>query len=113
MYDIELQEDDENFYEELHKTLEGLKGNNNSEVYLKYLIQSLNLLYYDNSLNKTAEIEGLYKEKERLEASISRREKLLANVNYVNKAPKNIVETERQTLEKEKQELEVITKKLK
>ena len=70
-------------------------------------------LYYDNSLNKTAEIEGLYKEKERLEASISRREKLLANVNYVNKAPKNIVETERQTLEKEKQELEVITKKLK
>ena len=70
-------------------------------------------LYYDNSLNKTAEIEGLYKEKERLEASISRREKLLANVNYVNKAPKNIVETEKQTLEKEKQELEVITKKLK
>lgn len=50
VYDIELQEDDENFYEELHKTLEGLKGNNNSEVYLKYLIQSLNLLYYDNSI---------------------------------------------------------------
>ena len=70
-------------------------------------------LYYDNSLNKTAEIEGLYKEKERLETSITRREKLLANVNYVNKAPKNIVENEKQTLEKEKQELEIIIKKLK
>ena len=70
-------------------------------------------LYYDNSLNKTAEIESLYKDKERLEASITRREKLLSNENYVNKAPQNIVENERQTLEKEKQELELIIQKLK
>ena len=70
-------------------------------------------LYYDNSANKTAEIENLYKEKERLESSINRREKLLANQNYVNKAPKNIVETEKQTLEKEKQELSIIIQKLK
>ena len=70
------------------------------------------VLYYDNSLNKTAEIENLYKEKERLENSISRREKLLSNKNYVSKAPQNIVETERQTLEKEKQELEIINQKL-
>ena len=71
------------------------------------------VLYYDNFINKTAEIETLYKEKEKLENSISRREKLLANQNYVNKAPKNIVETERQTLEKEKQELDIIIQKLK
>ena len=70
------------------------------------------VLYYDNSLNKTAEIESLYKEKERLENSISRREKLLSNENYVSKAPQNIVENERQTLEKEKQELEIINQKL-
>ena len=70
-------------------------------------------LYYDNSLNKTAEIEGLYKEKDRLEVSIKRREKLLSNENYINKAPKNIVENERQTLEKERQELKVVKEKLK
>ena len=70
-------------------------------------------LYYDNSLNKTAEIENLYKEKDRLEMSINRREKLLANQNYINKAPKNIVENERETLKKEKQELDIILDKLK
>ena len=70
-------------------------------------------LYYDNSLNKTAEIEKLYKEKDRLEASINRREKLLENQNYINKAPKDIVENERETLKKEKQELDIILDKLK
>lgn len=70
-------------------------------------------LYYDNSLNKTAEIENLYKEKDRLEASTNRREKLLENQNYINKAPKDIVENERETLKKEKQELDIILDKLK
>ena len=70
-------------------------------------------LYFDNSLNKTAEIERLYKEKERIEVSINRREKLLANQNYISKAPKNIVENEKENLKKEKQELEIIIKKLK
>ena len=70
-------------------------------------------LYYDNSLNKTAEIENLYKEKDRLEESINRREKLLENQNYINKAPKDIVENERETLKKEKQELDIIIDKLK
>ena len=70
-------------------------------------------LYYDNSLNKTAEIENLYKEKDRLEASIIRREKLLANENYVNKAPSQIVKNERETLKKEKEELDIINQKLK
>ena len=41
-----------------------------------------------------------------LEASIARREKLLANENYVNKAPSNIVEKERTDLENEKKKLE-------
>ena len=70
-------------------------------------------LHFDNSLNKTAEIERLYKEKERIEVSINRREKLLANQNYISKAPKNIVENEKENLKKEKQELEIIIKKLK
>ena len=69
-------------------------------------------LYYDNSSNKTAEIESLYKEKERLESSVARREKLLSNENYINKAPQNIVENERQALTKEKQDLKIIIQKL-
>ena len=73
---------------------------------------SLVYLYYDGSANKTQELENLYKEKERLENSILRREKLLANENYVNKAPKNIVDNEKETLEKEKKELEIILNKL-
>ena len=45
--------------------------------------------------------------------SIKRRENLLNNENYVNKAPKEIVENEKKSLEKEKKELEVISLKLK
>ena len=45
-----------------------------------------------------------------LELSIERREKLLSNENYVNKAPKNIVEMDRQKLEEEKKKLEELKK---
>ena len=45
-----------------------------------------------------------------LTASISRREKLLSNENYVNKAPQNIVELDRQKLEEEKKKLEELMK---
>ena len=41
-----------------------------------------------------------------LKSSIERREKLLSNSNYVKKAPKNIVEMDRQKLEEEKKKLE-------
>ena len=40
-----------------------------------------------------------------LKASIERREKLLSNENYVNKAPANIVEMDKQKLEEEKNKL--------
>ena len=45
-----------------------------------------------------------------LKASIERREKLLANENYVNKAPANIVEMDRKKLEEEKKKLEELMK---
>ena len=45
-----------------------------------------------------------------LQASIARREGLLANENYVNKAPANIVEMDRQKLEEEKKKLEELLK---
>ena len=70
-------------------------------------------ILYDGSDNKEKELENLLKEKERLENSISRREKLLSNENYVAKAPANIVEQERKNLSLEKENLEVILSKLK
>ena len=42
--------------------------------------------------------------------SINRREKLLSNENYVNKAPKNIVEMDRKKLVEEKKKLEELLK---
>ena len=68
-------------------------------------------IYYDGSLT-LEEKEKLLKEKERLINSIARREKLLSNENYVNKAPANIVETEKNSLESDRKELELILSKL-
>ena len=45
-----------------------------------------------------------------LKTSIERREKLLSNENYVNKAPKNVVELDRNKLEEEKKKLEELLK---
>ena len=45
-----------------------------------------------------------------LEASIARREALLQNENYVNKAPKNIVDMDREKLEEEKKKLAELIK---
>ena len=43
-----------------------------------------------------------------LKESIMRREKLLANENYVNKAPKNIVDLDRKKLQEEKDKLQAL-----
>ena len=50
------------------------------------------------------------KEIESLKASIQRRENLLANPNYVSKAPQNIVELDRVKLAEEKKKLEELLK---
>jgi valyl-tRNA synthetase len=81
---------------------------------LKEIIVNKNVsIFYDGSLNEAKELEELTKEKERLEKSVQRREKLLANQNYVSKAPSNIVDNERKQLEKEKEELNIIISKIK
>jgi valyl-tRNA synthetase len=49
---------------------------------------------------------------EALKMSISRREKLLANPNYVNKAPANIVEMDKTKLKEEKEKLENLLNKM-
>ena len=54
----------------------------------------------------------LFSEKENLENSIARREKLLSNENYVAKAPEKIVNQERESLETEKEKLKVVIDRL-
>ncbi|MBR3161813.1 MAG: valine--tRNA ligase [Bacilli bacterium] len=56
--------------------------------------------------------DKLFKEKQIkiLEASIKRREKLLSNENYLNKAPAKIVEMERKALAKEKEKYNELIK---
>jgi len=48
-----------------------------------------------------------------LEESINRRKKLLSNENYVNKAPKNIVDLDRKKLEEEEEKLAILQEKVK
>ena len=65
-------------------------------------------LYYNKDTESEANV--LEKRIEELESSIMRREKLLSNENYVSKAPKEIVESERKKLKEEKEELDNLKK---
>lgn len=80
---------------------------------LKEVVIDKNIsLYYDGSLNEAKEKDNLMKEKNNLESSIQRREKLLSNQNYVLKAPKDIVNNEKLQLQKEKAALKIVLDKL-
>lgn len=70
-------------------------------------------LYYDDSTSIKLDKSELDKEANILNNSIERRAKLLANTNYIAKAPKEIIDNERKCLSKETQELEVILSKIK
>ena len=111
-YDSKILKENKNILNKLTKAEYTEKKDKMDSVKINF-DETIVTLYYDGSANKTLELENLYKEKERLELSIVRREKLLSNENYVNKAPKTIVENEKLTLEKEKKELDIIKEKLK
>lgn len=95
--------------EESHFIEKGKESNGLKEVAVAYYGHTA-YLYYDGSKNEQEEIEKAKKEVERLEASTLRRKKLLSNPGYTSKAPANIVEKERQDLEKEEHELELLKK---
>jgi valyl-tRNA synthetase len=80
------------------------------------LIKSNNIemtIYYNNALSEQDLYENMIQEESKLKASIERRKKLLANENYVSKAPKSIVDKERDDLKKEIEKLNNILKELK
>lgn len=77
---------------------------NNTNYKSKYIDISY---YYDGKNEVTSKKE---EEIKKLQDSIARREKLLSNENYVNKAPKNIVDLDKQKLKEEKEKLELLLK---
>ena len=88
------------------------KSNKNTKI-LVSINDITSYICYDNNINKEEVLKELTKKKESLEASIKRRENLLNNENYVNKAPSNIVLKERLDLQKEKDMLENVLKEIK
>ena len=74
-----------------------------SVVYKDYNLD----IYYEKEITEE-DIALKNKQISELEKSIERRKKLLSNENYVNKAPKELVEKEKLTLEEEIKKLEVI-----
>ena len=108
-----------------------IKINNNSDYSLITKVLRLESRIIDNALEinaydvneyeysmtiyfeKEIDMELVNKEIETLKSNIERREKLLSNPGYVNKAPKNLVDSEREKLEIEKNKLEELLKKCK
>ena len=76
-----------------------VKKEDKTKVNVKYLNYDLDI-YYDNVLSEFDK-EQKMKQIESLKNSIKRRENLLANEGYLNKAPKELIEKERQTLANE------------
>ena len=106
-----ILETNKNILTRLLKLSETDNYDNLDEIEINFQEDTIKL-YYNGEANKAAELENMYKEKDRLEISIARREKLLANTGYVAKAPQNIVEKEKEDLAKERKELELIINKL-
>ena len=74
-----------------------------------YQSKNIDITYYyqGSKEDESKRIEEINK----LKASIERREKLLANSNYVSKAPANIVEADRKKLLEEKEKLAILENK--
>ncbi|MCL2323420.1 MAG: class I tRNA ligase family protein, partial [Oscillospiraceae bacterium] len=63
-------------------------------------------------IDRDKEIERLNKERERLKSEIERAESKILNENFINKAPKGLVEEERLKLKKFKEMLDIIISKI-
>lgn len=76
---------------------------------INYKSSLINITYFfKNEVNKEEIEENIKK----LKDSIERRKKLLNNENYVNKAPKNIVDLDREKLKEEEAKLKLLEEQL-
>lgn len=106
--DFKIKFNNENDYSLITKVLKLEEHIVNEELTIPtYVIKSGDwdaTIYYEKVVTED-DLATIKKEIEKLEASIERRKKLLANANYVAKAPKNLVEEERQKLRLEEEKL--------
>ena len=75
-----------------------------------YKSNYINITFYQEG--KVINKELLISEIEKLEQSIKKRETLLANENYVTKAPQHVVELDRQKLKEEQEKLSILKDQL-
>ena len=75
-----------------------------------YKSNYINITFYQEG--KVINKELLISEIEKLEQSIKKRETLLANENYVTKAPQHVVELDRQKLKEEQEKLSILKNQL-
>ena len=78
-------------------------------VTCNYKSSNINITYFFEQ--EHIDTKALEEEINKLKQSIERREKLLSNANYVNKAPSNIVELDRKKLKEEKEKLQLLLEK--
>ncbi len=78
-------------------------------VTCNYKSSNINITYFFEQ--EHIDTKALEEEINKLKQSTERREKLLSNANYVNKAPSNIVELDRKKLKEEKEKLQLLLEK--
>lgn len=107
---VEVNEDLKNIYfHQLKINNENIISTDMNILSSNYQSKNINITYYYEGSNE--DINKKEEEIEKLKQSIARRENLLANPNYVNKAPSNIVEMDRKKLEEEKEKLNILLNK--
>lgn len=102
---IDVQEDLSKIYRQQLKIQDEMIISEDKEILLKinYNSDFININYYYEG--EVLDENKIKEEIDALTKSIERRKKLLANENYVNKAPKNIVDMDRKKLEEEENRL--------
>ena len=107
---IEVEDDIKSIYtSQLKIKDESLTAENKDMLASNYKSSLIDITYYyegskEDSMKTIEEIK-------KLEESIARRKKLLSNENYVNKAPKNIVDMDREKLKEEGERLAILKSK--
>ena len=104
---VNVKDDIKNIYfSQLKIKEENLTDKELDLLNVNYKSKNIDITYYYEGSKEDASKKD--DEIKKLEESIARREKLLSNENYVNKAPANIVELDRKKLAEEKEKLKLL-----